>query len=92
MVDRDRCALPRAGGLLSILVAVGVIAGAVPGQSDADCAAVYKSYVDELNRKDISPQQRAALHRWARRVYDACETGDVDNPRYLFERLDRNHY
>jgi hypothetical protein len=81
------------GSAAAGLLALGVISGAFPVQSDyADCMETYRSYLEELSRKQMSPERRAALHRWAKRVYDACETGDLDDPKGLFERLDRNRY
>jgi hypothetical protein len=77
----------------AIAVAVfGVPPGALPGQSSTDCAEAYKSYLERLETAHISPERRAALGRWARRVYNACDTGDLENPTTLFERLERQGY
>jgi hypothetical protein len=75
------------------LLALGVAApGGARDGAYADCAEIYRHYVEDLGRRPMSAQRRAALHRWARRAYDACETGDLDNPKGLFEGLDRNRY
>ena len=72
------------------LFALAVISpGALPGQSTIGCVQAYENYVESLKRRDISPEQRRALHRWALRAFDACETGDVPDVEGLFERLDR---
>jgi hypothetical protein len=66
--------------------------GTLPRQSSSDCAEAYNSYLERLESKQISPERRAALRRWARRVYNACDTGDLENPTTLFERLERQGY
>ena len=72
------------------LFALTVISpGALPGQSTVGCVEAYKNFVEDLTHRDISPEQRRALHRWALRAFDACETGDVPDVEGLFERLDR---
>lgn len=74
------------------LIALGFASGAISEQSTIDCAGTYKSYLEELERKEISPGRRAVLRRWALRVYSACETGDLEDAKGLFERLDREKY
>ena len=76
-----------------VLIALGVISGGtISSQNNTDCAAAYRSYLEELKHKDIMPQRRAALQRWSLRIYDACETGDLEDTKELFERLDRRNY
>jgi hypothetical protein len=64
--------------------------GVAPGTTD--CAEAYNSYLERLESKQVSPERRAALRRWARRVYNACDTGDLEKPTTLFERLERQGY
>jgi hypothetical protein len=66
-----------------------VIAGISPGASGAGCFETYKSHVEALKQKTITPEQRDDLHRWALRAYHACETGDLPDVDGLFEKLDR---
>jgi hypothetical protein len=78
---------------LAGLLALAVIApGAPPGQGAVGCAEAYKNYVEDLQRRKISPEERRALHQWALRAYDACDTGDVPDVQGLFERLDRQRF
>ena len=78
---------------LAGLLALAVIArGALPGQGSVGCAEAYKNYVENLQRRKISPEERRALHQWALRAYDACDTGDVPDVQGLFERLDRQRF
>ena len=78
---------------LPILVALGLTMWASPLQSAGfDCGKAYKSYSDKISRNknpEISPQQLATLNRKALRVYDACQTNDLENAKELFERLER---
>ena len=75
------------------LIVFGGTPGATPGQRHSDCVAAYRTYLEELKHKRMSSQQRAALHRWALRVYDACETGDLEvDVKELFEGLERRKY
>lgn len=75
------------------LIVFGGTPGAPIGQRHPDCATAYETYLEELKHKRMSPQRRAALHRWALRVYDACETGDLEvDVEGLFERLERRKY
>ena len=76
-------------GSIIAVAALRVLPGALPGESNTDCAEAYNSYLKSLEGRQISPQRRAALRRWALRVYDACDTGDIGNPKTLFERLER---
>ena len=78
---------------LVVLSTLGGTPGGVtrPGQRQ-DCAAAYQAYLEELRHKEVEPQRRAALHRWALRVYDACDTGDVNEDIIdLFRGLDRHN-
>jgi hypothetical protein len=68
------------------------MSGAVSGESYINCAEIYRSYLDELKRKEMAPERRAALYRWAQRVYNACETGHLEDPKGLFEKLDRDRH
>ena len=75
------------------LFALAVIApGALPGQGSVGCAEAYKNYVEDLRRRKISPEERRALHQWALRAYDACDTGDVRDVQGLFDRLDTQRF
>jgi hypothetical protein len=74
------------------LLALGVISGALPSGNHTNCVDTYKSYLEQLKRREMSPERRAALHRWAQRAFDACQTGDLEDPKGLFERLDRENY
>jgi hypothetical protein len=60
---------------------------------EVDCAARYKGFMEKMAReqqKGMSGEQLAAMNRKAQRVYDACATGHLSNPKSLFDSLDRS--
>jgi hypothetical protein len=64
-------------------------------QSKINCGEAHRSFLAKLERGDfgrLSAEQLAAHKRKAQRVYNACVTGDVEDPKSLFERLDANRY
>jgi len=74
------------------VVALGVMAGAVAAQGKMDCGKAYKGFWDKLEREKyakISPEQLAGVSRMALRAYDACQAGDEQDARALFDRLDK---
>lgn len=78
---------------LSGAVALTLMSMAVSAQSNMDCAARYKSFMEKMTREEqskMSGERLAALNRKAQRIYDACLTGHLADPRTLFESLDRS--
>jgi hypothetical protein len=71
------------------LIALSTVPGLSLGQHLFDCAEAYTSYLQDLVRRGLSPEDRTALQRWAFRAYNACETGDLENPKAVFDKLER---
>jgi hypothetical protein len=74
------------------LVALGVAAGAAVAQGKMDCGKAYKGFWEKLEREryaKVSADQLAGISRLALRAYDACQAGDEQDARELFERLER---
>jgi hypothetical protein len=74
------------------LAALGMMAGAVAAQGKMDCGKAYKGFWEKLEREKyakITPEQLAGVSRLALRAYDACQAGDEQDAKALFERLDR---
>ena len=64
-------------------------------QDKLDCGKAYKGFWEKLDREKyakISPEQLAGVSRMALRAYDACQAGDEQDARALFERLDRMRF
>lgn len=74
------------------LVILGLTAGAAAPQPNFDCDKAYKAFWERLDRETYAkmpPEQLVVLSRKALRIYDACQTGDVEDAKGLFERLVR---
>ena len=74
------------------LAALGVMAGAATAQTKMDCSRLYKDFWEKFDREKyakISAEQLAGVSRMALRAYDACQAGDDQDARALFERLDK---
>jgi anti-sigma-K factor RskA len=55
-----------------------------------DCSRSYKEFWENLDRDRyaaISPEQLAGLSRMALRAFDACQAGDEQDAKSLFDRL-----
>ena len=79
--------------LASAFVALAVLAApAAIAQGKMDCGKAYKGFWEKLEREKyakIAPEQLAGVSRLALRAYDACQAGDDQDAKALFERLDR---
>jgi hypothetical protein len=76
---------------LAVALALALMPAMVSAQ-DADCAAKYRNFLEKVSperQKRMSGDQLAALNRRAQRIYDACQTGHLSDPKALFESLDR---
>ncbi len=74
------------------LVILALTAGAAAPQPNFDCDKAYKIFWERLDREiyaKLPPEQLVVLSRKALRIYDACQTGDVEDAKGLFERLVR---
>ena len=77
------------------LAALGVMAGAATAQTKMDCSRLYKDFWEKFDREKyakISAEQLAGVSRMALRAFDACEAGDEQDAKALFERLERMRY
>jgi hypothetical protein len=77
---------------VSGLVILAMTAGAAAPQPNFDCDRAYKTFWERLDREmyaKMPPEQLVVLSRKALRIYDACQTGDVEDAKGLFERLVR---
>ena len=74
------------------LMALGVMAGAATAQTKMDCSRLYKDFWEKFDREKfakISAEQLAGVSRMALRAYDACQAGDEQDARALFDRLSK---
>jgi hypothetical protein len=74
------------------LVALGLFAGAATAQTKMDCSRLYKDFWEKMDRgkfAKISAEQLAGVSRMALRAYDACQAGDEQDAKALFDRLSK---
>ena len=74
------------------LAALGVMAGAATAQTKMDCSRLYKDFWEKFDREKyakISAEQLAGVSRMALRAYDACQAGDEQDARALFDKLSK---
>jgi hypothetical protein len=71
---------------------VVMLLGVFGSQANTHCAEMYGANVVNLEQARFSIERKIALHRWARRAYDACEMGHLNDPKAVFEGLDRSRY
>ena len=74
------------------LVALGLFAGAATAQTKMDCSRLYKDFWEKMDREKfakISADQLAGVSRMALRAYDACQAGDEQDAKALFDRLSK---
>jgi hypothetical protein len=65
------------------------------GPSKMDCGGLYKTFWetrDQQKYANISAEQLAGVSRMALRAYDACQAGDEQDAKALFERLGRSQF
>ena len=76
--------------LLVGLMTLSTVSSLSPGQHTFDCAEAYIVTCRTSCTGGLSPEDRAALQRWAFRAYNACETGNLENPnpKAAFEKLE----
>ena len=72
------------------LAALGVMAGAATAQTKMDCSRLYKDFWEKFDREKyakISAEQLAGVSRMALRAYDACQAGDEQDAKQIFQRV-----
>ena len=77
---------------IALATLAGPLAAPVLAQTKMDCSRLYKDFWEKMDREryaKISAEQLAGVSRLALRAYDACQAGDDQDARALFERLDK---
>jgi len=80
------------GSTLIGLMALGVMGTAATAQTKMDCSRLYKDFWEKFDREryaKISAEQLAGVSRMALRAYDACQAGDEQDAKALFDRLSK---
>jgi hypothetical protein len=66
-----------------------------PQHARMDCGVLYKDFWLQFDRQKlsrISADQLAGVSRMALRAHDACQAGDAQDAKVLFEKLHRMHF
>jgi hypothetical protein len=77
---------------LAMLASPAIVAGTAVAQTKMDCSRLYKDFWEKFDREKyakISAEQLAGVSRLALRAYDACQAGDEQDSKSLFDRLSR---
>src|SRR6476646_10255856 len=81
------------------VVALTALAGPLPApvlaQTKMDCSRLYKDFWEKMGREKfakISAEQLAGVSRLALRAYDACQAGDEQDAKSLFDRLNKMQF
>ena len=77
---------------LSVVAAPGLMTVPVVAQTKMDCSRLYKDFWEKFDREKyakIPAEQLAGVSRLALRAYDACQAGDEQDAKALFDRLNR---
>jgi opacity protein-like surface antigen len=80
---------------VALATLAGPVAAPVVAQTKMDCSRLYKDFWEKFDREKyakISAEQLAGVSRLALRAYDACQAGDEQDARALFDRLNRMQY
>jgi len=71
------------------VVLLALVADCIAAQGKFDCRTAYKNALIALRHKQVPPERMVELSRRALRIYDACETGDLEDAASFFDNLDR---
>ncbi|HSR79649.1 MAG TPA: hypothetical protein VLL28_02620 [Hyphomicrobiaceae bacterium] len=80
---------------VALATLAGPVAAPVVAQTKMDCSRLYKDFWEKFDREKyakISAEQLAGVSRLALRAYDACQAGDEQDARALFDRLNRMQF
>jgi hypothetical protein len=64
---------------------------ALPLASDVICDVPYAKFVQALSARDLSGARLADLNRRALRIFDACDSGHIENPETMLRALEKTN-
>ena len=79
-------------GLALVAILFGATVSTAAAQDLPDCSKAYESMLQKIERQaqQLAPERLSALRRRAQRILEACRSGHIEDPRALFDRLDRS--
>ena len=81
-----------ATAFVALAMLAGPVAAPVLAQTKMDCSRLYKDFWEKFDREKfakISAEQLSGVSRMALRAYDACQAGDEQDAKALFDRLSK---
>ena len=78
--------------MIRALVSAVVIAlTATPLSSDVHCGNAYAAFLDHIGRRSftMTAEQLVTAHRNGLRIFDACDSGHLENAEQRFRDLER---
>ena len=79
-------------GFVALAMLAGPVAAPALAQTKMDCSRLYKDFWEKFDREKfakISAEQLSGVSRMALRAYDACQAGDEQDAKALFDRLSK---
>ena len=80
---------------VALATLAGPLGAPVVAQTKMDCSRLYKDFWEKFDREKyakLSAEQLAGVSRLALRAYDACQAGDEQDAKALFDRLNRMQF
>jgi hypothetical protein len=77
---------------VALATLAGPMVAPVLAQTKMDCSRLYKDFWEKFDREKfakISAEQLSGVSRMALRAYDACQAGDDQDAKALFDRLNK---
>jgi hypothetical protein len=71
----------------ALLGAVILAMTAVPLSSEVDCDNAYRTFMEGSGRSEIDGDRLASLHRAALRIFNACDSGHLQDPDARLRKL-----
>jgi hypothetical protein len=80
---------------VAVIASPALVAGPALSQTKMDCSRLYKDFWEKFDREKfakISAEQLSGVSRLALRAYDACQAGDEQDSKSLFDRLSKMQF
>jgi hypothetical protein len=80
---------------VALATLAGPMGAPVVAQTKMDCSRLYKDFWEKFDRErfaKVSAEQLAGVSRMALRAYDACQAGDEQDAKALFDRLSKMQF
>ena len=75
----------------ALMSTVALVMTAMPLSSDVNCGNAYAAFLDHIGRRSfaMAGEQLVTAHRNALRIFDACDSGHLENAEKKFRDLEK---